>query len=351
MLEPVNEVPHPLSAHSLSRLDREARKQLHALTTPNPLLSIASLVLQYAAIVGVACLIERTGYYWLYPIAVAFIGARQHSLYMLIHDASHSSLFKSRAANRHVASWGSVVQFFHHPDMWSFVQWKRMHNRHHSDLCTDRDYYWLFRQSMNLTSREITRWEVFKCSVRYMVTSPLSFFTGKKWILHPETKDIVAEVPHWKAFFMLYGDDVEMRNERLITWVVTAAMVVAITLLGGWRLVLMYWFIPAYTMYPFLLELAENTEHHYHVGHEDLVVTATSINPGILTMLFYTDTNRSFHREHHLLAKVRGYNLPALHRLLVKHNLAPEVQHRGLGHAILQKPWLSPKPQPAEQSA
>ena len=40
-----------------------------------------------------------------------------------------------------------------------------------------------------------------------------------------------------------------------------------------------------YTSYPFILELAENTEHQYHVGHEDMVATTTSIMPGIFAML------------------------------------------------------------------
>lgn len=73
-------------------------------------------------------------------LTVIFIAVRQHSLYILSHDASHYSLFKSRRVNKMVATIFSNLVMFHHPEAWSFIQWRRVHlqteklNGHLADL-------------------------------------------------------------------------------------------------------------------------------------------------------------------------------------------------------------------------
>jgi hypothetical protein len=48
-----------------------------------------------------------------------------------------------------------------------------------------------------------------------------------------------GEIPHWKVFFLPFRGDREMRNERILSWAFTAAALASITLLGGWRVVLL----------------------------------------------------------------------------------------------------------------
>ena len=342
-------VPRPLSSRSMVRLSVQARAELHRLSTPRSLLSASAFAFTYVAIIAAALVIERTGLYWLYPIAVVFIAARQHSLYMLNHDASHSALFKSRNVNKVVATWLANLPLLHHPDTWSFVQWRRQHLLHHSELGTKLDPYWVYRDSEGLTRREMTRPELVWRVVKVGLMSSLGWITAKQGIFRARTGEFVREVPHWKVFFEPFRDDPEMRNERWLTWAFTLAAVAVITLLGGWFIVLLYWIVPMYTVYPMLLELSEMTEHHWHVAPDDMVETTTSTIPGIFTKLFVSELNRTLHREHHLLAKVPCYNLLGLHRLLHANGLVPPSV-RGLGRTILDKPW-HPAADPAHKAA
>src|SRR4051794_23032094 len=67
-------------------------------------------------------------------LSIIFIGARQHSLYVLNHEASHGNLFVSESLNKWVATVFSNLVFFHHPEAYSYVQWRRVHRLHHAFL-------------------------------------------------------------------------------------------------------------------------------------------------------------------------------------------------------------------------
>jgi fatty acid desaturase len=335
---PVSSVPRPLSSHSMVRLGAEARAELRRLSTPRPVLGASAFVFEYAAVIAAALAIERTGCYWLYPLAVVFIAARQHSLYLLNHDASHSSLFRSRKLNQVLATWLANLPFLHHPDTWSFVQWRRQHLLHHRELCTQQDPYWVYRDSVGLTTREMTRPELALRIAKMGLMSSLGWITTRQGIFPARGGELTREIAHWRVFFEPFRDDPEMRNERLLSWAVTAAAVAGITVLGAWPVVVLYWIVPMYTVYPVLLELAEMTEHHWHAAPDDLVETTTSTLPGIFTKLFVSELNRTIHREHHLVAKVPCYNLRGLHRLLRANGLVPPAV-RGLGRTVLDKPW------------
>ncbi len=83
---PIVEHPHNTSRTIPERLPPAKLKELSVLQPSRALIATAE---EWA---GIAAAIAICSYYWhpvLYLIAVMFIGARQHALLILGHDASH----------------------------------------------------------------------------------------------------------------------------------------------------------------------------------------------------------------------------------------------------------------------
>ena len=330
----------PLTSKVLSGLSADARRALHRLARPNGAASVAMFVATYAAVVAAAWLVEWAAAAWLYPFAVAFIAARQHSLYLLNHDASHGALFTSKRANKIVATWLANLPFLHHPSTWSFVQWRRAHQLHHSKLMTLGDPYYVDRVKNGDARIPMTpRGLLWRC-LTITVISPFSWFAwagGVRAYIPPHSAAIDHEMSHIAALFRPYAADPEMRDEFLLRWSFNVALCVLLTLVGGWWLFLLYWVIPMYTVFPAILELAELTEHRHYAGDKDLIRNTYSTVPGLFTGLFISELNRGVHREHHLVARVPCYRLPALHRLLVREAIVPPAI-RGLWANIRSMP-------------
>ena len=88
-------------------------------------------------------------------LVIIFIAGRQHTLYILNHDASHYALFANKALNKLVATLFSNLVMFHHPEAWSFIQWRHVHLKHHSHLFTPDD------QIMRVELEEILNIELY----------------------------------------------------------------------------------------------------------------------------------------------------------------------------------------------
>ena len=120
-------------------------------------------ILHYSKVycsIAIAIAIGTLSWHPLVVLAViVFIAGRQHSLYILNHDASHNLLFKSPSTNKWVATIFSNLVMFHHPEAWSFVQWKRIHMRHHLYLFTNRDPNYIGRQIQGDTTTVHKPWE------------------------------------------------------------------------------------------------------------------------------------------------------------------------------------------------
>ena len=76
-----------------------------------------------------------------YLLAVAFLGARQHALLILMHDGVHYRLFRNRWLNDWVTE-----MLLAWPNLISARAYRRNHFAHHLYLNTDKDPDWARKQ-------------------------------------------------------------------------------------------------------------------------------------------------------------------------------------------------------------
>lgn len=233
-------------------------------------------------------------------IAIAFVAGRQHSLYVLNHDAVHGSLFKSKHWNRWVATIFSVFPMLHHPELWSFIRWKRDHIHHHAFLFTEHDPNYQFRFRHKDTLHSITPWRlVTKC----LISAPMSVFNFFKQLLS-------VFIPAWH--------DPELKNEWISAWVFILIACGLITYFELWRSVFIFWIIPMYTIYPMILTYFDLTEHFWEAKETSPASNTRSVTHGFLLKTLISHLPRGLHREHHLYPGIPAANLPFLKMMLDK---------------------------------
>ena len=128
---PIVEHPHNTSRTIPERLPPAKLKELSVLQPSKALIATAE---EWASI---AAAIALCAYYWhpvLYVIAVMFIGARQHALLILGHDASHYRYLRTRWQND---LFGNL--FLMWPTFASVEGFRKFHGTHHQYTSLAKD--------------------------------------------------------------------------------------------------------------------------------------------------------------------------------------------------------------------
>lgn len=258
-----------------------------------------------------------------YLAAIWFIGARQHSLYVLNHEASHGSLFRSPKLNQAAATVLSNWPFFHHPEAYSFIQWRRIHRLHHAHLFTERDPNFMERRRRADAPGRVSRL-LLEC----VLAGPRSLAA---WF---QRQDYAAAGAgecrkgrrHFELLLVPIAEDPEMEAERRAKLAALCAAATVIWAAGALWWVFWFWLVPMYTVYPAILRLMDLTEHRWTLESTDIALNTRSVRPGALGRWFVSDLGRSLHREHHLHPGVPFYRLEELSRRLIKEGAlsAPE---------------------------
>jgi fatty acid desaturase len=237
--------------------------------------------------------------------AVLVIASRQHALFVLIHDAAHYRLFKSRSLN----DW--VGQILAMPGGISMHTYRVIHRLHHNYLFEQRDP-----------------------DVPLIAGYP----RGRRYLLVKLSKDLFG-LTAWKTFKYFFGapviNDAASSTDRPLDdtapalreaarrdrwWVIAwhSGMLV-LAFIGGWWLeYLVLWLLPLVTVMQLFLRLRAVLEHGAVTDQTSALTAArTNVGPGWL-MWFVFPHHVNFHIEHHLIPSIPFYNLPRCHNLLAK---------------------------------
>lgn len=117
----------------------KAHPEVRALIGRNPwtgAIMAAHFAVQFAIAVGLGAL--GTGYWWLAVVLAWCIGAfANHNLYIIIHEATHNLIFKSRMANKMVAVIADMPNII--PGALAFRSFHLKHHSNQGDPAVDAD--------------------------------------------------------------------------------------------------------------------------------------------------------------------------------------------------------------------
>ena len=293
---PVVVHPHNTTRTIPERLPATIVKELSALEPARALVATAGEWLSIAAAIALCTLIWHPVSY---VIAVIFIGARQHALIILGHDASHYRYLPTRWQNE---LFGNL--FLMWPVFASVEGFRKFHSTHHqyTNLPNDGNrHIWYTHDAAGELEPD---WVFPKTRVglALVLLRRALFLTGMFWIVRGLVGSSFIPSPLW------------MVAARIVFYVCVAG---TLTIFGAWYGFLLYWIVP-YCTWHIAIQYARIFCEHSAVesDEEEYGITRTTI-PTLLESIFILPCNVGYHIEHHWYPSVPFYRLPDLHEQLV----------------------------------
>ncbi len=252
-------------------------------------------------------------------LALLVLGGRQLGLSILMHEASHRSLFRTRALNDVLGTWLCAAP------VWSRLLAYRVHHlQHHNHANSARDpdlgLVTPFPTSQASLVRKLARDLLGVTGARRvvgLVAMDLGFLTytastGARR-RHPVAEGGLAHV---------LGLGVRNLGPVLIT---NAAMAGTLWWAGiGWTYAL--WLLAYLTTFSLFLRLRALAEHACTSMVENPFLHTRTTRAHLLARLTVAPHHVNYHLEHHLLMTVPHQSLPRMHGLLMKRGAIPPAR-------------------------
>jgi fatty acid desaturase len=271
--------------------------EIRRLSRLSPWRSSAHIALEWALVFGAATLCWKYWHPALYVVTVAFIGARQHALMLLAHDAAHWRLFRSRALN----DWAGEAFLAWPLVLFSMQAYRQNHLPHHRSLNTEGDPDWVRKQTPD--------WE-FPMKpgqlARMLVMDALGIGFVRFMILMSRMPKTAARKP---------AEGRALAVARLAFLLATA---VTLTALHAWKFYLLFFVVPFVTWLQLVFHVRSIAEHFAIPRRPGIHAGTRTVLTSWFDRLFVVSKNGNHHLEHHLFPSVPFYRLPELHRLLME---------------------------------
>ncbi|MGK7936600.1 MAG: fatty acid desaturase family protein [Xenococcaceae cyanobacterium] len=302
---------HNLSVHPHDNEEtlpeRLTVKELRDFMTINQPLVFGTISVEW---VGMIAAMYLSNTYWnplLYLITVIFIGARQHGLLIIGHDASHYVLLKNKQWNDWVAD-----IFLYWPMFGTVKGFRSFHSDHHRFLNTEKDKNRLVWKTHTADGQLTAEWTYPKKSsdLLLILLSKACFLTAFRWII--------------MGFAVMI---VNSKNEstKFSPWYIALRLsfyTVILALLGYFHLLpqfFLYWIVPYCTWHviaEYIRLICEHSAIQSDVKPYNLTRTTVT---NFLDSLLLLPHNVGYHHEHHWYPSVPYYHLDKLHNRLA-HN-------------------------------
>ena len=297
-------------------LDPKEVKRLSQLT---PSRTLVALVADWVVVAAAVAVSEWSGSWLVWLIAVPVIAGRMHAFSGLIHDFSHYRFISNKA----VSDWIGDL-FLAWPLLATIEGYRRNHLAHHRYTNTGKDPDWVIK----LGRREFT----FPQEMRFAILNLAGYFVGVS-----SMRDMRL------ALKRLQADDPFSRSYKLLRLVYYMSIITAVTLLGVWREFLLYWAVPYFTVFFFLLYIRSAAEHFGETMDYTNEFTGTrTVKPYFWERWIFCPHNLNHHLEHHLYPSVPYYRLPELAAALERNANYAGTAHltRGYVTGLVRELWL-----------
>ena len=268
---------------------------------------LAHLVLEWVLIAGAIWLCQQYWHPALYLLAVAWIGARQHALVVLMHDAAHYRAAKNRKFNDLLGVLAGGPLFI------SLHAYRHEHFAHHRHVNTVDDPQWVDRDTPDWNFPKTRRGLVWLLVVNLF---GLGAVDTVRYTLRLQNR----LVRHGAGIWLIAMQPL-----------LTVCIVTAVIATGNLLPFAIYWLVPIATWLSMILRIRSIAEH-YALPHDHVWLETRTVVPTILEALFIAPNNIAYHIEHHQYPSVPFYQLPRLHKSLMELKAFRENAHLTQGY-------------------
>jgi fatty acid desaturase len=288
-------------------LSPEERKALLAI---HPLASWWMIASNWLIVLVTMAIVAR----WPNPLTVVaalfVIAARQLGLAVVMHEAAHRTLFRSRRLNDWAGNWLAAYP------VWAEVApYRAYHLVHHTRTGTDDD------PDLGLAAP----FPITKESFRRKLWRDLSGQTGWKQAKAVFLRDVGwSRRRNQRSLGMNEGEQPDVGWHKLVPVAVTNGILFAVLAVAGHPALYLLWVVSWLTTYRLVSRIRSIAEHGMIPDRLDPLRNTRTILLRWWERLLIAPNRVNFHLEHHLLMTVPHHNLPRLHALLRARDALPE---------------------------
>jgi fatty acid desaturase len=238
-------------------------------------------------------------------LGVMIVGTRQLGLAILMHDAAHGLLFRSRAANDAVGQWLCAW-----PVWTSLTLYRPYHLKHHRFTQQAED------PDLGLSAPFPITWASFRRKALRDLTGQTAYQRRKAQVLNGMGD---PSAPLWTRLANLWG-----REKG--PFAVNALLFAGCAAAGVWWVYPLMWLLPLFTWHQLVVRVRNIAEHAMVPDNDDPLRNTRTTIASWLDRAFVAPYWVNYHLEHHLLLFVPCWRLPAAHRALLAGGHGPRME-------------------------
>lgn len=273
-----------------SALSVEERRELHQTIAWRSWLSFAT---NWALVAAAFALVAYAPNPLSILVALFVIGARQLGCAILMHEASHRSLFGNHALNDWAGNWLAA-----YPVWLDLVPYRAYHLRHHTKTWTAEDPDIGLAMPFPVSKRSMAR----------KIWRDLSGQTGWKRARATLRRDL------GRSRGKVQREDSGVPALRGV--VITNGILFGLCALAGHPALYLLWVAAWLTTFSLVMRIRSIAEHAMIDDPADPLRNTRTTIASWWERLLLAPNRVNFHLEHHLLMAVPHYKLPRMHRVL-----------------------------------
>lgn len=247
---------------------------------------------------------------------MAVIAGRQLSLAIMMHDASHSTLFKSKWLNDVFADWTCARP------IWNDLKKYRGHHFiHHTrtgqDDDTDLSLVAPFPTTRASLLRKFLRDVAGITGIKFLVGRFLMDTGYLKWTVANDLTWLPREGQTFWSRLVLFVRSVTPT-------VVVNGILFAVLWAAGHPWLYGIWILAYVTPFSLFVRIRSLAEHACTSKSVDMFLNTRSTRAGFLARATVAPLNVNYHIEHHVMASVPYFRLPIMHRMLRDRGMVAE---------------------------
>jgi fatty acid desaturase len=301
-------------ARTTTANDFLSRDEIRALTAPSDAAGFRAVVTSWGIVAVTFAALARFPHPVTFVVAVVILGGRQLALGVLMHDAAHGSLFRTRRLNEAFADWVCA-----RPVWGDVARYRKHHLAHHAHAGTpldpDRGLAAPFPVTRASLARKLLR-DAFGVTGVQRVLGLLAM--DFELIGYTVSTD-VQRLPRRPL-----REHLRAGARNLSGVIVTNALLAGALALTGHAWVYLAWVVAFLTSFGAVVRVRSIAEHACREASPDPLRNTRTTIAGPLERLIVAPHRVSFHLEHHLLMTVPYFRLPGMHRMLVERGAVPE---------------------------
>lgn len=250
-------------------------------------------------------------------LAIAVIAGRQLGMGILMHEASHRSLFNNVWLNDNLTNW-----LCGYPIFLEIQKYRKHHFIHHAKTGTDEDNDYSLIRGLPTTRASLIRKFTRDClgitGIKALFGMVLMNAGVLKWTVASDTEWLPRNGRSYWDYVTTFF------REAWPTLLTNFALLSLFALMGHAELYLA-WAVAYLMPYYLFIRIRALAEHAMTEQCSDMLKNTRSTKAGILARAFVAPFHVNYHIEHHALAAVSFWQLPKLHKLLREKEAVPEL--------------------------